>query len=137
MSTTEPISLAEMARRLGWSGSRPGRRLLRYLKRREAELGCIILVKSGDAAKSPWRVTEAMVRKRCPELVRGKADAVRDDVAKFLGRIDERIAERVASHVEEHVDPQLEELRQVGNELQKGMRGLAERIEMILGTTGK
>jgi hypothetical protein len=64
---------------------------------------------------------------------RSKADEVARDVAKFLGRIDDRIRERVAEQIEQTVEPQLEELRQVDSELANGLKGLAERLEVLAG----
>lgn len=132
MSTTEPLTLLEMAKRLGWTGTHLGQKLRRYLKRRERETGEKIVNRDAH----PWTVTEAHIRRYCPELRRTKADEVAQDVARFLGRIDERIAERVAERIEQHVEPQLEELRQVDAELSAGLKGLADRVEMVAGLVG-
>lgn len=115
---------------MGWRGKAPGRRLGTYLDRRERELGHPVMCprKQGEHRM----VTEAQIRRHCPELIRSKADEVAADVSKFLGRIDERIAERVAEKIEQHVDPQLEELRQVDEELARGLKGLAKRVETII-----
>lgn len=71
---TAYLSMGQAAALVGWIGSRPGRRLRRFLVSREARCGKRILVRPGGSAKARMYVTEATLRHHCPELFDAKEE---------------------------------------------------------------
>jgi molybdenum-dependent DNA-binding transcriptional regulator ModE len=69
MIDTEPLTISQACKRLGWSGDRPSRKLLDHVREREKALGIKILTsRTGKKNKRVrWYVTMRMLRKHFPE----------------------------------------------------------------------
>lgn len=123
---SEPISLAEAERALGWPAQGRGLKLRRYVLAREKQLGKIgaILVAIGVGRKRRERLTLQSLRRYCPELWPSKADDLAKNLRDYLRSIDDRVSESFADQVAEHLEPRLAELFDRQAKLDKRLRAL-------------
>lgn len=93
---------------LGWEGDSRGRRLTRVLRAKEKRTRCVIMVQLGGAGRgSRYGITEAMLRRHCPELFLATPDELVLEVKGQLRAIDQSVADKVL----ELVAPELKLLR--------------------------
>lgn len=131
------LSLTRAQRELGWGaggGGNGGRRLKRYLLKREHTLGKRIMIRVGGIDAPPYRVTMSALRRYCPELFGldtggGSTAAFRE----YIRGIDQRICEKVAEHIAEHVEPRLDELWERDEQIMGNVAELAKRVHAIAG----
>jgi hypothetical protein len=107
-----PLTLGELAKKLGRPGKHEVRRLRRFFLDREKTLGTEIMTRKRVGARTTYRVTLASLRRACPQFF--ETDESADPIAT------RRIAQEVAQeYFEEHIAPRL--------------RVFDERDEAILG----
>lgn len=128
------LSLPRAQREIGWGGGNGGRRLKRYVLKREKAIGKRILIRVGGVDAPPYRVTLSALRRYCPELFGletsdGNAAAFRE----YIRGIDQRICEKVAEHVAEHVEPRLDELWERDEQIMGNVAELAKRVHALAG----
>ncbi len=126
------LTLAEAQREIGWNGPR-GRRLKRYLDKREKKLGKRIMLRMGPKSGTGCRygVTMSALRRWCPELFAEELGA--STFREYIKGIDERIGSIVARQVADHVEPRLEELWRRDETLANNINELAQRVQTIVG----
>lgn len=129
-SGSDLISLAEAERRLGMQPSR-GRKLQRYLRARERDLGRQIIVDLGTRRKRRERVTLHVLRQTCPALFRSRVDTLVSGFRKVLTRIDAHTAELVDARVAAYVDPRVRELWQRDEQIAESVQALGARVERL------
>lgn len=133
------MSLADAQRALGWEGP-GGRRLRRYLVKREKKIGRRIMLRVGTPGKhrhggGAYRVTMSALRRWCPELF--DAEVSMATFREYVKGIDSRISLIVAEHVAEHVEPRLDELWQRDETIQNNLNELAVRVNTLAGLMTK
>ena len=136
------FSLDAMAAKLGWEGAKSkspkgqpprARRLKLYLERREAELGCTLIIRTPGPNGAPrYRVSESQLRERCPELFGSRLTRLQAEFRRHLEAIDEKIRREVRTEVHEVIDPELAKLRETDEVLSRAVRKLQEQDEEIL-----
>lgn len=124
------LTFAAAQREIGIAGP-GGRRLKRYVLRREKQIGKQIAIRTGTR-RVTYKVSIAALRKHCPALFTD-SNALEREFKKHLKAIDDKIQERVIDHISEHVDPKIDELWQRDEIIANNVNQLARRIDIILG----
>jgi len=122
----------EMAGILGWEGeaSETGRatarsiRLLAYLKAREKQLGEPLMIRLGEGRGRRYRISESLLRMRCPELWGQSIDEMHAAFSAHLASLDGKIDRRVDERVAETVLPRLDEI----TERQEALAGAVSQV---------
>lgn len=85
---------------LGWEGTKRGYKLRRILFAKEREGGKRIMVRLGGAgAGARYGITEALLRRHCPELFHASHDELLGEVRHQLRAIDASVADRIIALV--------------------------------------
>jgi hypothetical protein len=128
------LSLPRAQREVGWGNASGGRRLKRYLLKREKALGRRIMIRVGGVDAPPYRVTLSALRRYCPELFGGETTPQNAALFReYIRGIDQRICEKVAEQIAEHVEPRLDELWERDEQIMGNVAELAKRVHAIVG----
>lgn len=113
MSDHEPISIAEVKRRIGY---RKGwRSLLNYLEAKELAGGVKFIARLRSRGRCRYRVTIAGVHAHAPELIKGALQSQPSiqlkQVKEFLASIDGRITFECEEQITKRVTPRISALQ--------------------------
>jgi hypothetical protein len=85
---------------LGWEGRKRGYKLRRILFAKEREVGKLLMVRlGGTGAGTRYGITEAQLRRHCPELFAASHDELLAEVRHQLKAIDSKVADRIVALV--------------------------------------
>ena len=137
MNEHEPITIAELQRRIGFRGDREGRRLRRQLELREKSSGATIIIRKPGC----WpRVTLAAVRRYAPDLIPNQlksVDTLLRETRRYLESIDEKISNEVAEQIAARVAPELQRIRRDIDEQRRELREQKENQLKIAETVNE
>lgn len=120
----EYLSPDAAAALLGWVGPDRATRLLRVIRAKEYRLGREIMVRLGGRHRGVrYKLTEALLRRYCPELFLSSQDELVSDVRRHLSDMETR----VEATIDERTAPQFEGLRAADARLASEMGRIAAR----------
>lgn len=121
----EPLTFPRAAKAIGWTGKWSGKRLLRFVRRREREIGKKFGVR--DEAGRLTKVSVGALHRHCPELRPSRVDALAASLRPLVQEVDRRTEQLVESGIARRVSPRFQKIEHRVTKLEQ-WRDLVDRF---------